>query len=668
MLKNIIQVSGLILLTIPCVLAQEPSADLIIQNGTIYTANEKQEVVSAIAIKDDQIIYVGDMEGVSDYQTDTTNVIDIQGGMALPGLHDVHIHPILALSKQTCVLEEGNTFNLEQVADLLKSCLSETSEQTLSEGDWITVANFNGYGADSAEFLGGFDTIADGLDTVTTTHKLFLIGTDGHVYAANHYALDNAATLNGKHYPVTSETLATDLSDYAQYFPATEEGEPTGLIKDAGAYDLFKYSKESVDSLLDRSDEINRYFMQAGVTSAQDVYSEQHEIEVYGTMAEQGDLKVRLTMAIPVTKDNHIDGDGNLNIDKFIGEVKMYRARFDSVENLKADAIKIMVDGVMEFPTVTAAMKKHYLDVNIETDGATEYILDRAACDTNATPCKGEEFNYGTLELQQTDLEKLLVAASTEDLVAHFHAIGDKAVDAALSAIEASRNAEVGSELPHNISHIQIIDSIDIDRFKGVYVTPTYAWFAPWHPYDTTVIPYIDEHQNVNNLDDLYDQDSYYMKNLYPVRSIMNAGGILAAGSDAPVDSASPRPFTNIMYGLLRSDWISDPNKAEEDLTDDDWSWITLNKDETLTIETLLDAYTINGARALRQNDITGSLEVGKKADIVIINQDIIAAAADASEDYPETAYSICEKGTSENCMTQVEYTIINGKIEYQSD
>lgn len=642
------------------------SADLIIQNGTIYTADTDQAIVHAVAVKDDRIIYTGDTNGVKAYLADTTRILDIKGKMALPGLHDVHIHPLLAIGKRTCTLDQGNSYNLSQLIDALAACVDGIDTQPIREGDWITVANFNSHGAGSAEFLGEYPTIADGLDQVTESHKLFLIGMDGHVYAANHYTLENGASLDGIHYPVNAESLSTELSDYAQYFPVTEAGAPTGLIKDAGAYDLFEISAESAASLIDRSDDINRYFLQAGITSAQDAYSEQREIDVFATMAERGNLKIRLSLAIPVTKIKHIDSHGNLDIDKILSESIALRQRFKLLDNLKADTIKVMVDGVMGYPANTAAMKGHYLDFSVAPDGTLAYLIDEAACKPGDSPCKGDRFNYGILEFRRSDLKSLTTMASANSIVVHFHAVGDRAVDAALSAIEAARCVQGDSKLPHNIAHIQIVDPGDIGRFRGVYVTPTYAWMLPAYFYDTTVIPYIDEHQNLRVLNDLYDQDTYYIENAYPVNSIKNAGGILAAGSDAPVYSASPMPFTNIMYGLLRSEWVADPGKAAEELTDDDWRWITMNKNERLSIKTLLDAYTINGAKALRQDDITGSLEIGKKADIVIINQDIIALAADASARFPVMAYSICNKGTFANCKTQVEYTITDGKIVYQ--
>ena len=134
------------------------------------------------------------------------------------------------------------------------------------------------------------------------------------------------------------------------------------------------------------------------------------------------------------------------------------------------------------------------------------------------------------------------------------------------------------------------------------------------------------------------------------------------------LDGALPRPFTDIMYGLLRGEWVQPPGSTDPA----DRYWASFNRSERLKIEDLLDAYTINGARALRQEQLTGSLEVGKKADIVIINQDIIAAAhtlgvQGPAQDHSEAALTICDYWWAEHCRTRVEATYIDGKLVYSA-
>ena len=104
---------------------------------------------------------------------------------------------------------------------------------------------------------------------------------------------------------------------------------------------------------------------------------------------------------------------------------------------------------------------------------------------------------------------------------------------------------------------------------------------------------------------------SYYEENSYPVRSSRDAGGILVAGSDAPVGTRDPQPFVNMATALTRHV----PGQA------------ILNSHQTISIRDVLDAYTINGARMLGREAEIGSLEVGKSADFVILDRDIVALA-----------------------------------------
>ncbi|MEP1471134.1 MAG: amidohydrolase family protein [Halieaceae bacterium] len=648
----------------------EELADIVIWNGTIYTANPRQESVEAVAIRGDQIIYAGSSEGVRLLIGESTRVIDIKGKMALPGLHDVHLHPVLALEKHTCDLPEQNTFSLSELVAELQSCIAGLGEKAPKPGGWITAWDFNGYGADSAEFLGAYASVREGLNKVSDRHIIFLTGSDGHVYAANDYALAHGATLHGRHIPVNGKTLQAELAGYREYFQLDSDGEPTGIIKDAGAYDLFDYDRESVSSLVARADEINEYFFSAGVTSAQEAWAKPRDVAVFRALAEQGALQVRMSLALAISRDRHMDDQGRLMLPTLLAEVERVRRELQPLPMLRVEGVKVMLDGVIEFPTQTAALYDHYLKVEWDERGRTKYKLRRQDCSAQESPCDGPQFNYGILELSEADLKDAVVALDKADLTVHFHALGDRAVTLSLDAIAAARAANTGSSLPHNIAHFQQVSPEDTERFGalGAFITPSMSWLAPWHDYDKTVIPYVSETRNVNDLKELYRQDSAYIENLYPIKRIMDAGALVSAGSDAPVDGALPRPFTDIMYGLLRGEWVQAPGSTDPA----DRYWASFNRSERLKIEDLLDAYTINGARALRQEQLTGSLEVGKKADVVIINHDIIAAAHTLGvqgpmRDYTAAAHTICDYWLAEHCRTRVEATYIDGKLVYSA-
>jgi predicted amidohydrolase YtcJ len=128
--------------------------------------------------------------------------------------------------------------------------------------------------------------------------------------------------------------------------------------------------------------------------------------------------------------------------------------------------------------------------------------------------------------------------------------------------------------------------------------------------YLMTVSPFLDQ---IKSVEDIFDPDDYGFKNSYPAGSIAATGGVLTAGSDAPVDTREPRPFFNLEKAVTR--------KQDE-------TGRVYNSAQRISLVDALDAYTINGAKMLQNDQMTGSLEPGKKADFVILDTDLLALQA----------------------------------------
>ena len=240
----------------------------------------------------------------------------------------------------------------------------------------------------------------------------------------------------------------------------------------------------------------------------------------------------------------------------------------------------------------------------------------------------------GVLEHDEVFISEFIRQATRAGFHVHLHALSDKAVRLAMDAFEQSKQSADQQNLTQSITHAQLVHPDDVQRLGqlGVYVAFTYVWMDPDPEYDATTMPFIDE---LANLDDLYNPAHYYYQNTYPVRSIMKAGGILTWGSDAPVEYRDPRPFENLQIAVTRAAYGE-----------------ILNPNETISIHDALTAFTINGARLLGHDKQLGSIEVGKTADLIVLNQNVVALA---------------ESGQAEKIgETLVDLTIFDGKVIYQ--
>ena len=153
-------------------------------------------------------------------------------------------------------------------------------------------------------------------------------------------------------------------------------------------------------------------------------------------------------------------------------------------------------------------------------------------------------------------------------------------------------------------------------------------------------MPFLDELADFEPAS-LYNADNYYMQATYPTKTVKDAGAVLVAGSDAPVDTREPVPFSHMATGMTRDDLVGEEPVA-------------LNANQRLTVHDMIAAYTINGAKALRQDDIVGSIEVGKRADLIVIDRNIVELA---ESENPDDVYEIYD--------TEVLATIFDGKVVY---
>ena len=612
-------------------------ADYVLTGGKIYAATGDRAFVEAIAVRGDEIIFAGDAGKAARLAGAETTTVDLGGKLVLPGLHDAHLHPVGAMQVDTCSINK-QPMTLEELSFYVSRCIDRFAP---APGEWLYI--------DLWEFERGnqpgkqFKTIRAALDAAAPKNPVLLEGTDGHHFAVNSLALATAKNADGEIVGLGAATLKSDFAGLAQYVGVDAGGEPNGKLTESYIYDRLDVEameRAELNKRLASRDKMMEVTLPRGITSFMDAAARPETLKIYDELFERGEFHARATLALYFNPGKFTAADGSFDAERLLAEASAIREKYASNPLIKADYLKLFADGVMEGdplstpPTLpNAALSRDYLQPIFAPDESGVRVAgyvdpDSGACvntwtvaangeaaDTTAF-IKGYGFhpaqcatNAGVLQNPENVIRDYVNLGDKAGFTFHIHAIGDRAVKTALDAIENAQ-ADHGSKTRHIVTHLQLVRPEDIGRFKklGAFASLTFAWATVDPEYDLTVLPFIDR---VDGSDGIYNPGSYYMKNAYPAQSIRKAGGVIIAGSDAPVDTRDPRPFVNIEGAVAR-----DINGAG-----------ALNAGEALSIYDAVDAYTINAAKALKQDAEVGSIERGKKADFIIVDQDIFALA-----------------------------------------
>ena len=199
----------------------------------------------------------------------------------------------------------------------------------------------------------------------------------------------------------------------------------------------------------------------------------------------------------------------------------------------------------------------------------------------------------------RADLERFVRLCDAEGFGVHIHTIGDRAVRESLDAIEAAARANGRRDARHQLAHVQFAHPDDLPRFRslGVIANVTPLW-ARLEAYVTEMtLPFVSARAAAG---------------MYPFASIVRAGGALAFGSDWSVSTPDPRH--QLAVAVSRRD---PEGSAEEPLL----------PAERLDLGTALAAHTIGAAYACGIDAVTGSIEPGKLADLVVLDRDLFDLA-----------------------------------------
>ena len=522
--------------------AADPPADLVLLHGKIHTQDASRSVVEALAVRGNRIIAVGPDQDVGILIGPKTRTVDLGGRVVLPGIIDAHIHPADgARDLDSCNL--GDTpISPTELRARVAVCLKE------NPGDlkrWFRVIRLDPV---------GLSLTRGDLDSILSDRPMAIFASGGHTVWVN------SAALRAAHISDSTKDPA------GGHIERDARGNPTGTLQDT-AFDIVEKAMPKPDLDLEAA-QLKRAFdaMHArGITSVQDAAVDEHLMQMYKRLYDTHRLNMRVRASYTLA---------NLHTPakRLIARAVAFRTKWTiDTDFLRADAVKIFADGVIEYPTQTAALLEPYLD---ETGRATQ--------------------NRGPSYFTQLNLDRIVAAADAAGFTVHIHAIGDRAVRSALDAFAYSRKVNGPSDNRDQIAHLELVEPADFPRFKALGVIANFQ--LDWAERDDFVVkgtlPYIGTER------------AHY---LYPARSLRDAGALIAGGSDW---GDSFDAFEAMEHAVTRS-----RGNHEEPLL----------PEQSIGLQDMLDAYTINAAFALRQEATTGSLEPGKRGDFIVLGRDIFA-------------------------------------------
>ena len=518
-------------------------ADLVLVHGKIHTEDATRSIVQAMAVRGNSIVAVGTDEAIRAYVGQNTRTLDLGGRVVLPGIIDAHTHP--AQSAQDlgkCSLDD-KALSPADIKSRVARCLKERPGE---RAEWFEVVMVNPSGLTLS--------LAD-LDAMLADRPLLLTGSDGHTVWANSPALNLA------------HISAATADPAGGHIERDAAGRPTGTLRDIAAEIALAakptpgldYEALQLDKALDSMRAV-------GITSVQDAAVDEHTMQIYKRLYDTHRLKMRVRGSFHL---KNLHEPATVLIDR----ATKFRAKWAvDPDFLRADAVKIFADGVIEYPSQTAALLEPYLDARGHP--------------TN---------NRGPSYFRQNDLNQIVSAADAAGLTVHIHAIGDRAVRSALDAIADARHRNGALDNRDQIAHLELINPADFPRFKelGVIANFQLLWAERDDYIDKATIVYLGAQRSLD---------------LYPARSVRDAGALIVGGSDWGVSSFDA--FAAMEHAITRSEGRGHP---------------ALLPEQSLTLEDMIDAYTINAASALKQESITGSLEAGKRGDFIVLDRDIFS-------------------------------------------
>ena len=513
--------------------------DKLFINGEIYSMKKEGEKFQSLGVKDGKIIFLGtDEEGKN---ISSKELIDLKGKMMIPGMADAHLH-LYAYCQNLTFVDLSKVHNINEMINLMKEKV-----KNVKKGDWVKGVNFD----QSKWKENRFPTLEE-MNSISKDNPVIIKRCCLHAVVANSRALEIAGI--GKNYQAGSGGIVELDKNHM----------PNGILREQSTKvfdDILPDPLKDIEVQKKIMQDVLNDMSSKGITTihtyAAKIWQYNEDINIYKNFEKEGKLPLRVTVCIDELFEPEILTKEKLN--------NPYR-------KVQLGAYKIFSDGSMG--SRSAALKKPYSD---------------------------DPENSGFMLFTQEELNNKILTGYEHGLQPAIHAIGDRALDMTLSAIEHTlkttkekgmTDEEQKNRLPFRIIHVQMIDDDLLERMKKL---PLVLDIQPI--FLCTDLHWIEDRIGKERL-----------KGSFALKTMEKAGLIQTGGSDCPVETYEP--LKGIYAAVTRQDMEGYPIEG-------------FLPEERLSVYEALCMYTKNVHYATGQENVLGTLEIGKFADLTVLEKNL---------------------------------------------
>ena len=513
--------------------------DKLFINGEIYSMKKEGEKFQSLGVKDGKITFLGTDEEAKNVTS--KELIDLKGKMMIPGMADAHLH-LYAYCQNLTFVDLSKVHNINEMINLMKEKV-----KNVKKGDWVKGVNFD----QSKWKENRFPTLEE-MDSISKDNPVIIKRCCLHAVVANSKALKIAGI--GKNYQAGSGGIVE----------LDKDGMPNGILREQSTKvfdDILPDPLKDIEVQKKIMQDVLNDMSSKGITTihtyAAKIWQYNEDINIYKNFEKEGKLPLRVTVCIDELFEPEILTKEKLN--------NPYR-------KVQLGAYKIFSDGSMG--SRSAALKKPYSD---------------------------DPQNSGFMLFTQEELNNKILTGYEHGLQPAIHAIGDRALDMTLAAIEYTlkttkekgmTDEEQKNRLPFRIIHVQMIDGDLLERMKKL---PLVLDIQPI--FLCTDLHWIEDRIGKERL-----------KGSFALKTMEKAGLIQTGGSDCPVETYEP--LKGIYAAVTRQDMEGYPIEG-------------FLPEERLSVYEALCMYTKNVHYATGQESVLGTLEIGKFADLTVLEKNL---------------------------------------------